>query len=164
MKFISLVVIGLVLFALNGCYGSPFQKTSVQNDPSISRIEPLEGKVKLAVVRPYDYSYYGHAVDVLVNNVSQVSIPNQSFSVLNTSPGAIEVRGQSGLLGPPTKDIKIEGKSGEVIYLIWKTSTTPNYSSGIPIIGLHWQKVTKEEASIYLKNVEYVQPKNAIPN
>jgi hypothetical protein len=139
MKFIKLIV-GAALVALVGCYGSPFQKTLVRNDSHISHLEPVEGKVKLVVIRPYNYSYYGHAIDVLINNISQVSIPNQSFSVLTASSGTIEIHAQSGLLGPPSRDIKIEGKTGEVVYLIMENNYHPKlfywYSN-------HWIELAK---------------------
>lgn len=116
--------------------------------------------VKLVVIRPYNYLYFGHAVEIFVNHVSQVSLPNQSYSILTAQPGEIEVRGQSGLLGPPSREIRIKGEKGDVIYLLWHTDSEPNYTSIVPIIILNWLRITKEEANIYLKDVEFKNPKN----
>lgn len=164
MRSIRTIIIGVLLLSLAGCYGLPTKKTIAQSEGSAAHIEPHQNRVTLVIIRPYNYYYFGHPVEVLVNHVSQLSIPNQSYSAVTVAPGEIEVRGQSGLLGPPTQDIKIEGHADEVVYLLWKTIVQSNYTSIVPIVILRWQKITKEEADSYLKDVEYVGVKNVSSN
>ena len=150
-----------LFLSLAGCYGLPTKKIITNSEENSARIESQPNVVTLVVIRPYNYYYFGHPVEVLVNGISQVKITNQSFSVLNASPGQIEIMGQSGLLGPPSQNIKIEGHAGQVIYLLWKTGDEPNYSSVVPIITLRWQQLPKEDAELYLKDVEFIKAKNA---
>jgi hypothetical protein len=163
MNILRTLIIAAILSILTGCSGSPIKQTITNNEAN-TQIEPNPDLVTLVTIRPYNYFYFGHNVEVLVNNISQVSLPNQSYSKLTAKPGKIDIKGQSGLLGPPSKEIQIEGNKADVIYLAWKTITQPNLSTGIPIVLLTWQKITKEEADILLKDVSYTSSKNVSSN
>lgn len=131
-----------------------------QIQSSSINIEPVPEKTTLVIIRPYNYYYFGHSVEVLVNGASQVKLPNQSYSTLIMPSGKLDVIGQSGLLGPQKKEIYLEGQAGEVIYLLWRTTEKPSYTSVVPVVLLNWDVLSKSEADIYLKSVEFVGSKD----
>ena len=164
VSLIKKLAIGYLLFLLTSCYGLPTKQSASQIESKPTQIESEPNIAKLVIIRPYNYYYFGHSVEVLINNVSRVSLPNQSYTTLISSPGKLEIRGQSGLLGPPTSDTFIEAKAGEVIYLLWGTKVEANYSTGIPIVNLSWHKITKEQGNTYLSDVNFKAPKNVSNN
>jgi len=171
----------LLLFAsLTGCQGSPFKKTIPPEKSKVEAIKPYSNGVTLIIIRPYDYGYFNDPIQVIIGTKNKPTpyntqknmsywktaiLPNQSYQVVYADPGSIKVIGnRTTLLGPPGQEITVRGRQGEVIYIIWNTTSRRHSGcsacntpiSGYSSYNVSWMKVKKEEAEPVLPKVEHI--------
>jgi len=143
------------IFLLAGCYGLPEKKAIDNRDVRHSQFSPPEGMVSLVVIRPYNFYYFGHPIEVTVNDEKIGTLPNQTYTVARHSPGKMQVVAQSGTMGPSTRRIELSAEKNETVYLLWHVQAYGGNAFG-PDVIVEWRKINQEEAVRLLRNIEKI--------
>jgi len=154
------MAVSLLLLALGGCsYDSLTLKQFDHPDEHVASIQADPNALTIVLLRPNSFFYYGYDIDVYMNDTKEVALKNQSFSVVKMPLDSVLVRGQSGLLGPHTKTIRVESHLGQVVYLSWENKTDyTDYTPVGPIVHFDWRIVSNDQANADLKALQYVHP------
>lgn len=111
-------LLSLALLMLLSACAAVRPTTRDETPPAVST---PAGMVTLVVARPWHFVDNAHAVAISVNDRLISRLPNQSYAYFHVKPGKIRIRGESGVLGWPRREIEIEAAAGEVHYLFWQS-------------------------------------------
>ncbi|MBL8698069.1 MAG: hypothetical protein JNK67_06840 [Alphaproteobacteria bacterium] len=154
----AIVPLLLLCAPVASCYGLPERKPPTSARVDMASFAPPAGRATLAIIRPYNFFYFGHPIAVLVDGKEVASLANQTFTALSLPAGLVSIEAVSGTLGPPGRSVQVTLRPDDEAYLVWQVIEGPLGPLG-PNVRIQWELVGKAEAASRLIDVEFVAAK-----
>ncbi len=154
----------LIAFALSLLVTACASVRPTTRDEAPPAVTTPEGMATLVVARPWHFVDHNHALALSVNDKLISRLPNQSYAYYHVKPGKIRIRGESGVLGWPRREIEIDAAAGDVQYLFWQTKDAAvheqvNYmvlGAGNYVDEFRWELLTQAQAQAKLRSLFHV--------